>query len=125
MQVLLTTRHAAAQAATDGQRQLQALVVTAPEHVRARFRGLSTRNMLAAAMQLRPAHYADQVHVFTAMTTLKAVARRVRALEDEAAAHEKAIRANVASWRPADSHRSRADRRRDRADRVVARRTLP
>jgi transposase len=100
LQVLLTTRQAAIQAATDGQRQLHALVVTAPEQVRARFRGLTTRKMLATALQLRPAHYAAQVHVFTAMTTLKAIARRVRALEDEAADHEQAIRAIVASWRP-------------------------
>ncbi|MHA6780719.1 IS110 family RNA-guided transposase [Pseudonocardia saturnea] len=100
LQVLLTTRHAAVQAAADGQRQLHALVVTAPEPVRARFRGLSTRRMLTAALQLRPAHYAAQVHVFTAMTALKAIARRVRALEDEAAEHEKAIRTIVTSWRP-------------------------
>ena len=43
LQILLTTRQAAVQAATGGQRQLHALVVTAPEQVRARFRGLSTR----------------------------------------------------------------------------------
>ncbi|ALL79538.1 transposase (plasmid) [Pseudonocardia sp. EC080610-09] len=100
LQVLLTTRQAAVQAATDGQRQLHALVVTAPEQVRARFRGLSTRKMLGAALGLRPAHYASQVQVFTAMTALKAIARRVRVLEDEAAEHEKAIRAIVISWRP-------------------------
>jgi transposase len=99
-QVLLTTRQAAVQAFTDGQRQLHVLVVTAPEQVRARFRGLTTRTMLATALQLRPAHCAAQVHVFTAMTTLKAIARRVRAREDEAADHEKAIRAIVTSWRP-------------------------
>jgi transposase len=40
------------------------------------------------------------VHVFTAMTTLKAIARRVQALEDEAAEHEKAIRKIVSGWRP-------------------------
>lgn len=100
LQVLLTTRQAAVQAAADGQRQLHALVVTAPEQVRARFRGLSTRAMLATAQRLRPAHYAAQVHVFTAMNTLKAIARRVRALENEAAEHEKAIRAIVTSWCP-------------------------
>lgn len=100
LQALLTTRQAAVKAATDGQRQLHALVVTAPEQVRARFRGLSTRKMLATALQLRPAHYADQVHVFTAMTTLKAIARRVRVLENEAAEHEKAIRTIVTSWHP-------------------------
>jgi transposase len=56
--------------------------------------------MLATALRLRPAHHAAQVHVFTVMTTLKAIARRVRALEDEAAKHAKAIRTIVTSWRP-------------------------
>jgi transposase len=49
LQVLLTARQAAVQAATDGQRQLHALVVTAPEQVRARFRGLSTRGISGCA----------------------------------------------------------------------------
>jgi len=56
--------------------------------------------MLVTALQLRPAHYATQVHVFTAMTTLKAIARRVGVLQAEAAEHEKAIRVIVTSWRP-------------------------
>lgn len=34
------------------------------------------------------------------MSALKAIARRVRTLEDESAEHEKAIRAIVVSWRP-------------------------
>ena len=100
LQVLLTTRQAAVQAATDGQRQLHALVVTAPEQVRARFRGLSTRGIIANALKLRPAHYAAEVHVHTAMTTLKAIARRVQSLEGEAAEHEKAIKKIVSAWRP-------------------------
>jgi transposase len=100
LQVLLAARQAAVRASADGQRQLHALVVTAPEQVRTRFRGLSTRAMLAAALRLRPAHYAVDVHVFTAMSALKAIARRVRFLEDEAAEHEKAIRGIVVSWRP-------------------------
>jgi transposase len=100
LQVLLTARRAAVEAAAEGQCQLHALVVTAPESVRARFRGLSTRAMLATALRLRPAHYAAEVDVFTALATLKAIARRVRALEEEAAEHEKAIRAIVVSWRP-------------------------
>lgn len=37
--------------------------MTAPEQVRARFRGLSTRSIIAAARKLRPAHYANEVHV--------------------------------------------------------------
>jgi transposase len=100
LQVLLTARRAAIDAAVDGQSQLHALVVTAPEQVRARFRGLSARAIIAGALRLRLAHYAGEVHVFTAMTTLKAIARRVQALEDEAAEHEKAIRKIVSGWRP-------------------------
>jgi transposase len=97
LQVLLTSRRAAVDATVDAQSQLHALVVTAPEQVRARFRGLSTRGIIATALKQRSAHYAADVHVFTAMTTLKAIARRVRPLEDEAAEHEKAIRTIVSS----------------------------
>jgi transposase len=100
LQVLLTARRAAVAASVDGQSQLLALVVTAPEQVRARFRGLSTRAVLGTALKLRPAHHVAEVHVHTAMTTLKAIARRVRGLEDEAAEHEKAIKKIVSSWRP-------------------------
>ena len=100
LQVLLTARRAAVAASVDGQSQLQALIVTAPEPVRARFRGLSTRSIIATALKLRPAHYASEVHVHTAMTTLKAIARRVQTLEGEAAEHEKAIKKIVAAWRP-------------------------
>jgi transposase len=100
LQVLLTARRGAVDSAVEAQSQLHALVVTAPEQVRARFRGLSTRALIAAALKLRPAHYAAEVHVFTAMTTLKVIARRVRSLEDEACEHEKAIKKIVSAWRP-------------------------
>jgi transposase len=40
------------------------------------------------------------VHSFTALSTLRALARRVRALESETADHERAIRATVRAWRP-------------------------
>ena len=42
LQMRLTARRMAVQAATDAQRQLLAMVITAPEVVRARFRGQST-----------------------------------------------------------------------------------
>jgi transposase len=99
LQMRLTARRAAVEAATDAQRQLRALVITAPEPVRGRFRGQSTRGMLATAARLRPATSAD-VDVFTALTVLRALARRIHTLEAEAAEHEVAIRAIVRSWRP-------------------------
>ena len=50
----LTARRAAVEAAGDAQRQLHAMIITAPEVVRAKFRGQSTRAMLATAARLRP-----------------------------------------------------------------------
>ncbi|MFE9187807.1 IS110 family transposase [Micromonospora haikouensis] len=101
LQVRLTARRAAVEASADAQRQLHALVITAPEVVRARFRGQSTRIMLTTATRLRPTSSAD-VEVLTSLTVLRDLARRVRFLEAEAEAaeHEKAIRAIVRSWRP-------------------------
>jgi transposase len=100
LQMLLTARRAAVQAATDGQQQLRALVITAPEPVRARFRGQTTRHMLTTAARLRPHAHTGDVEVFTALSVLRALARRVAALQTEAAAHERAILAIVSSWRP-------------------------
>jgi transposase len=101
LQALLTARRSAVEAATDAQRQLRALVITAPEAVRARFRGQrSTRAQLAIAAGLRPTINSGDVEVVTALRVLRGLARRVRALEAEAADHEKAIREVVAAWRP-------------------------
>jgi transposase len=90
---LLTARRSAVDAATTAQRQLRALVITAPEPVRARFRGHSTRAMIDIAFRVRPGVAAADVEAFTVLSTL-------RALETEAADHERAIRAIVRSWRP-------------------------
>src|SRR3954453_9403839 len=46
LQMHLTARRAAVEAGRGAQRQLHALVVTAPERVRAKFRGQSTRLMI-------------------------------------------------------------------------------
>ena len=49
LQMLLTARRAAVEAAADAARQLRALVITAPEVVRARFRGQTTTAMITTA----------------------------------------------------------------------------
>lgn len=101
LQALLTTRRSAVEAATDAQRQLRALVLTAPEQVRARFRGhRGTRAQITVAAALRPAASNGDVEVITVLTVLRDLARRIRALETEAAEHETSIRMVVASWRP-------------------------
>jgi transposase len=100
LQMRLTGRRAAVEAATAAQRQLLAMVITAPELARARFRGQTTRAMIATAARLRPTTSSGDIEVTTALTVLRDLARRIRFLEAEALDHERAIRAIVRSWRP-------------------------
>jgi transposase len=100
LQMLLTARRAAVEAATTAQRQLLAMVITAPEAVRARFRGQTTRVMITIAAHLRPGASSGDIEAITALTVLHDLARRIRFLEAEALDHEKAIRVIVRTWRP-------------------------
>src|SRR3954452_2182995 len=100
LQMRLTARRAAVEAATAAQRQLLAMVITAPEQVRARFRGQTTRAMITTAARLRPGASSGDVEIITALTVLHDLAGRIRFLEAEALGHERAIRAIVRSWRP-------------------------
>ncbi len=99
LQMRLTARRAAVEAATTAQQQLHALVITAPEAVRARFRDQSTARMLTTALRLRPSRCTDQ-EISTALAVLRDLARRHRHLRTEADQHERAIRAIVTTWRP-------------------------
>lgn len=101
LQSLLTARRSAVEAASTAQRQLRAQVITAPEPVRARFRGhRSTRAQISIAAGLRPAQSTGDVEVLTTLRVLRDLARRIRALEAEATEYEKTIRRVVESWRP-------------------------
>lgn len=100
LQMLLTARRAAVEAATTAQRQLLAMVITAPEAVRARFRGQTTRAMITIAARLRPGASSGDIETVTALIVLHDLARRIRFLEAEALDHEKAIRTIVRTWRP-------------------------
>ena len=99
LSVLLTTRQSAVHAATKAQQQLFSLVIAAPEEIRQRFRGQRLPAMIATAARLRCHRSWDIEHTATA-TTLRCLARRIRALNEEAAEHEKAIKTIVRSWRP-------------------------
>jgi transposase len=99
LQMRLTARRAAIESATAAQRQLLALVITAPEVVRARFRGQSTRAAIATAARLRPTAAGGDLEVSTALTVLRDLARRIRFLQTEAAEHAKAICLIVRCWR--------------------------
>jgi transposase len=99
LSVLLAARRSAVNASTDAQRQLFSLVIAAPEPIRARFRGTKIPAMIrtAASLRLNPAW---DVETTTTVVALRSLARRARALMEEAAEHEKAIRGIVRSWRP-------------------------
>ncbi len=95
----LVARRSAVDASSDAQRQLLALVVSAPETLRSRFRNLATRKVIAAAARMRMSPGWD-VETRTCAEVLRAIARRIEAMKAEAAAHEAAILAIIKSWRP-------------------------
>jgi transposase len=100
LQMHLTARRAAVEASAEAQQQLHALVITAPETVRTRFRGQTTPAMITTAAKLRPGAARGEADVVAAITVLHALAGRIRHLQAEATAHEKTIRALVRAWRP-------------------------
>jgi transposase len=86
-------------AATCAQQQLQAMVVTAPEPLRARLRGRTTRQLITACARLR-VHPSWEVERRTTTVVLRALARRVLELETEAHLHQQAITSITRGWRP-------------------------
>jgi transposase len=99
LSVLLAARRSAVNAASVAQRQVFSLVIAAPEQIRERFRGQKVPAMIRTAAVLR-VHASWDLETTTTVTALRSLARRARALTEEAAEHEKAIRAIVRSWRP-------------------------
>ncbi len=99
LSVLLTARRSAVEAATTAQCQLHALVVAAPEPLRAKFRGQTTTKMIASAARLR-CHASWDLETRTTAAVLRSLARRSQALMSEAADYEHQILSIVRSWRP-------------------------
>ncbi|WP_344609933.1 transposase, partial [Sporichthya brevicatena] len=99
LSVRLAARRSAVEAATSTERQIFALLIAAPEPLRAIFRGLKMPATITRAAALRARRGWDAETRATA-DTLRILARRARDLRTEAAAHERAITAIVRSWRP-------------------------
>jgi transposase len=99
LQARLTVRRSAVQATTDAQRQLHALVVSAPEVLRGRLRALTTPCLVATCGRLRQRADWDTETTATA-ASLRTLARRIQALEREIAEHTRAITTLVRAWRP-------------------------
>lgn len=99
LSVRLAARRSAVDASAVAQRQLLSLVTASPEAIRARFRGCSTTVTVNSAARLRMSPSWD-IETRTYAEAIRQLARRVGAMQAEAAAHEKAILAVVQSWRP-------------------------
>jgi transposase len=102
LRVLLVTRHAAVAARKDTINQLKALIVSAPEELRARVRGHSTAGQITHCARLRHRPTTSLEHRMT-VRALQVTARRIQALQAEAdALHAElaALVAAVAPWLP-------------------------
>ena len=97
--VLLAARRSAVDGAGVAQRQLHALVISAPEVLRGRFRGQATVAMITTATRLRR-HASWDLETTTYANALRDLSLRIRALRAEADTHEQAITAIIKSWRP-------------------------
>ena len=97
--VLLAARRSAVEARTAAQRQIHALVITAPETLRSRFRGKTAHAIITTAARMRVSPHAD-LEVKTTIGVLRSLARRVLELEVETHTHERALAEIVRAWRP-------------------------
>jgi transposase len=99
LSVRLAARRSAVQATGDAQRQLHALVVAAPDPLRARLRSLTTPRLVRCCGRLRQRADWDTETIATT-ASLRALARRIQLLDAEIAEHTRAITALVRAWRP-------------------------
>lgn len=100
LRILLATREHAAKTRTATVNTLKALILTAPEDLRARFRGHATRAQVSTALALRPGagQPVSEQHLRRALHQL---ARQISDLDAGLAANLKHMQALVRSWMPA------------------------
>lgn len=99
IRVLLRTRQSAVDARRRALCQLKALVITAPEPLRASLRTLTTGELVRRCAGLRPAPRQPSEPQATRLA-LRALARRVQALEAEAEALHAHLCVLVRAWAP-------------------------
>lgn len=97
--VLLAARRSGVDARTAAQRQIHGLVVTAPEALRSRFRGMTANQVVSTASRLRTSAH-QNTEARTTISVLRSLARRILELEAECAAHERKITDIVRAWHP-------------------------
>jgi transposase len=84
IRALRSARQSAVKARSQAANQLQSFVVTAPEGLRHCLRGLSTKELVAAAARFRPGNDPEDVKAATKLA-MRSVARRHEALSEEIA----------------------------------------
>jgi hypothetical protein len=99
LSVRVCARRSAVNASTDAQRQLLAMVVTAPEPLRGRLRHKTTSATIEVCARLRIDARWDELTRHTA-AALRTLARRITTLNTEAAEHQREILELVRNWRP-------------------------
>ena len=100
VRALHVARRSAVKARTQAANQLHALLVTAPEELRAELRGLSTPKLVAAAARFRPGGLPKDLRAATKLA-MRSVARRHRRLSEEIAELEGQIGQLVSDAVPA------------------------
>jgi transposase len=83
----------------DRQAATPRLLISAREILRARFRGLTTAQLVTTCAPLRP-RPTWGIDTRTVALTARTLARRIRTLDREAAAHQDTIARIVRAWRP-------------------------
>lgn len=99
IRALRTARHSAVKARSQSINQIKALVVTAPEKLRKRLRGLSTRKLVAVAARFRLESGPTDVQTATRFA-LRSVARRHQQLSEEIAKLDEQLDRLVAETAP-------------------------
>lgn len=97
---LRVARRSAIGQRADTQRQIKALIVTAPDEVRERLRGLGTRQLIASCAGLRPDRGDASCPATAAKIALRSLARRHRQLSAEIADLDELLEPLVAAINP-------------------------
>jgi transposase len=99
LRVLLATRHSACRAKVGAINQLKALIVAAPEELRAELRGLGTKQQVRRCARLRERPTRSLEHRMT-VRALRSTAQRIQLLAAEAAGLRAELERLVASMAP-------------------------
>jgi transposase len=99
LRIVRSGRASAIKARTAAINQIKALLVSAPDKIRAKYRALATSALIPALQRTRPSgHMADPEYV--TLLTLKALAARCQALGTEIAAADAALKEILDSYAP-------------------------